>query len=253
VGIRADYANDILSCTTHCSVWVFPIRLVCWRNPIEVPLFTNFLEDKLGPEGPTHTLSDRAFRVSQNDNEDEGDTELQTPGLNRDFYNNVGWFQFGVIPLTLSLILLLTSYILLSVAKGGDAIISFTYIFWWTLFFLPFLPCFYVLTCLTLEDMNSYPEKWWWKIMFHSLLMFVLFGSATFLIVLESYPELRSNNIFEAFIFKFASILLYGSFALGVYFLSSLTICIIGIKGNPRRESDTAVVNLLPTTASQDV
>ena len=83
--------------------------------------------------------------------------------------------------------------------------------------------------------------------------MFVLFGWATFLIVLESYPELRSNNIFEAFIFKFASILLYGSFALGVYFLSSLTICIIGIKGNPRRESDTAVVNLLPTTASQDV
>jgi hypothetical protein len=253
VGIRADYANDILSCTTHSSVWVFPIRSVCWRNPIEVPLITNFLEDKLEPEDPTPALSDRAFRVSQNDNENEGDTELQTPGLNRDFYNNVGWFQFGVIPLTLSLILLLTNYILLSVAKGGDAVISFTYISWWILFFLPFLPCFYVLTCLTFEDMNSYPEKWWWKIMFHSLLMFVLFGSATFLIVLESYPELRSNNIFEAFIFKFASILLYGSFALGVYFLSSLTICIIGIKGNPRRESDTAMVNLLPIAASQDV
>lgn len=46
---------------------------------------------------------------------------------------------------------------------------------------------------------------------------------------------------------------MYGSCALGVYILSSLTIRIIGIKGNPRRESDTAVVNLLPITASQDV
>jgi hypothetical protein len=87
--------------------------------------------------------------------------------------------------------------------------------------------------------------------MFHSLLMFVLFGWATILIVLEFHPKLRSNNIFIAF--KFASIFMYGSFALGVYILSSLTICIIGIKGNPRRESDTAVVSLLPITASQDV
>lgn len=81
--------------------------------------------------------------------------------------------------------------------------------------------------------------------------MFVLFGWATILIVLEFHLKLRSNNSFIAF--KFASILMYGSFALGVYILSSLTICIIGIKGNPRRESDTAVVNLLPITASQDV